>query len=340
MSEVTTETVLRSAVEWLVSALAGRMPLDRIHAGLASRLTARGDIGSLPTTGRRLAAFREHQPQVDEIEVLGVWEARATARTGTRVGELDVAVAPDPPHRIKSFQPRPAAPDAVEWTRVADRLRARDSARPDLPEHTAKRIHARLLAGVEADRIVGLTCGVSVHGTLVHSEYLGAADLASLTPLQPRSLFPVGSVTKTVTALGVLALAESGAVDPDAPLTRYLSRPDLIPAAAGDPRPTIGQLPVHRAGLPKDLAVPRAAPAAATSPEDAAPRTELAWAPGTRAEYSDVGYALLGRLIEAVSGRLDHTPRSGTPRPAAHPASAGPVGAGCGPRSRCPRPAP
>jgi CubicO group peptidase (beta-lactamase class C family) len=34
-----------------------------------------------------------------------------------------------------------------------------------------------------------------------------------------------------------------------------------------------------------------------------APRIELAWAPGTRVEYSNVGYALLGRLIETVSGQ-------------------------------------
>jgi hypothetical protein len=222
---MTSDTVLREAVEWLVTALTGRMPHDRIRAGLASRLTARGDVEALLTTNQRLAAFREHRPHVGEIKVLGVWAARATVRTGTRVWELDVAVEADPPHRIRSFRPRLAPPDAVEWTRVVDRLRACDDAQSDLPEHTARRVHDRLLAGVNADRIVGLTCGISVHGAVVHSEYLGAADLPSLTPLQPRSVFRVGSVTKTVTALGVLALARSGAIDLDAPLSRYLPGP-------------------------------------------------------------------------------------------------------------------
>ncbi|MEU1631161.1 hypothetical protein ABZ746_39185 [Streptomyces sp. NPDC020096] len=65
---MTSETVLRSTVEWLVTALTGRMPLDQIRAGLASRLTARGDIAALLTTNQRLAAFREYQPQVEEIQ--------------------------------------------------------------------------------------------------------------------------------------------------------------------------------------------------------------------------------------------------------------------------------
>ncbi|SEG49600.1 CubicO group peptidase, beta-lactamase class C family [Actinacidiphila yanglinensis] len=294
---------VRGAVEWVVAALSGAVTAPEEVAGrLSPRLAARGDLTGFLTANRRFAAFREHQAVIEGIETPGPWTARAAVRTGPLLWELDVAVEPEPPYLIRSFQPRPVPPDAVPWTRIAASLRTHDRVESALPAPAARRIHERLLHAVETHRIVGLAAAIGVGAETVHRETLGVADLQSRTPLDDKAVFRVGSVTKAVTALGVLRLAETGAVDPDGPIDAYVASPVLVPPAPGGRTPTVAELLLHRGGLPKDLAVSRAPLLAGTPLAQVAPRIDMAWPAGERPEYSNVGYAILGALIEAVSG--------------------------------------
>lgn len=294
---------LRGAVEWVVAALsAAGVTSSEVAERLAPRLAARGDLTEFFGANRRFAAFREHQAVIEGIETPGPWTARAAVRTGPLLWELDVAVEPDPPHRIRSFQPRPVAPDAVPWTRIAAGLRAYDRAESALPAPAAQRIHERLLHAVGAHRIVGMAAAVGVGPETVHRETLGVADLETRSPVDSAAVFRVGSVTKAVTALAVLRLAETGTVDPHSPIDAYVAGPVLVPPVPGGGTPTVAELLLHRGGLPKDLAVSRAPLLAGAPLAQVAPRIDMAWPSGGRPEYSNVGYEILGALIEVVLG--------------------------------------
>jgi D-alanyl-D-alanine carboxypeptidase len=131
------------------------------------------------------------------------------------------------------------------------------------------------------------------------------AGLAQRVPperVAPRTTFHCFSTTKPVTALAVLQLVAQGAVDLDAPLTNYL--PD-IPYRNGA---TVRQVLSHQAGLSNPSPLSWVHPDDEHAGFDASAfldrvlRTHpTCAAPGQRARYSNIGYLLLGRLIEVVA---------------------------------------
>jgi D-alanyl-D-alanine carboxypeptidase len=137
----------------------------------------------------------------------------------------------------------------------------------------------------------------------------GLATRVPEAPVTPRSTFHCFSTTKPVTALAVLQLVMEGRVSLDAPLTAYL--PDL-PYRNGA---TVRQVLSHQGGLPNPLPLSWVHGEAEHSSFDATaflegvlrehPRCTPA---GKRVRYSNIGFLLLGRLIEVVSGRkyTDH----------------------------------
>jgi len=120
-------------------------------------------------------------------------------------------------------------------------------------------------------------------------------------PVTHETLFDLASLTKVVaTAPAIHLLAERGAVDLTAPVSRYL--PGF--AARGKERITLAQLLTHASGLPPTLSTridpgrdrTRAVMAAICRLK---PRTR----PGTQTRYSDLGFILLGEIIRAATGR-------------------------------------
>jgi CubicO group peptidase (beta-lactamase class C family) len=115
--------------------------------------------------------------------------------------------------------------------------------------------------------------------------------LDSGDPVTGRSAFPLGSITKPITAMLVMALVEDGELDLDASLEEHLG-------AAHRDR-TVRQLLSHTAGLPatlreQDESLGRARWAARF---DGAP-----FPPGGQFSYSNAGYVLAGHLAEVITG--------------------------------------
>lgn len=143
-------------------------------------------------------------------------------------------------------------------------------------------------------------------------EAFGLADIASGRPMRKDSLFWIASMTKPITAMGVLMLVEEGKVGLDDPVEKYLGSfkgqqlatpTGLVPA----PRPvTVRDLLTHTSGLSPAM------PTTANQPNDTVPlaamailsgRTPLVSAPGAKWAYSNTGINTLGRIIEVVSGQ-------------------------------------
>ncbi|MBL8966109.1 MAG: beta-lactamase family protein, partial [Spirochaetaceae bacterium] len=128
----------------------------------------------------------------------------------------------------------------------------------------------------------------------------------------PGTLSFPGSVSKLFTASAVMLLVERGLVDLDAPLSRYL--PEFTVRAEGwSPESiTVRSLLTHSSGLPSDLfrgMVKEESPSGAYPPAPTAAELPALLAeeyaarpPFTAFAYSNLGYSLLGTLVERVSG--------------------------------------
>ena len=161
---------------------------------------------------------------------------------------------------------------------------------------------------------VGLAVGVVRDGHLYHFHGHGLADIVSGTPVTEDTVFRIGSITKTFTAIAVLQLCERGLVDLDAPAGDYLRGYRLVAAKPGHRPPTVRQLLTHTAGLPQLVYPTRVlrpvlgetVPYGQRVPaldEFYRGRLHLIAEPGTRHTYSNHGFAALGQIVEDVTGQ-------------------------------------
>ncbi|HEX9289097.1 MAG TPA: serine hydrolase domain-containing protein [Anaeromyxobacteraceae bacterium] len=161
---------------------------------------------------------------------------------------------------------------------------------------------APVLAALEAGRREGVAPGLSAvvlaKGAPAHASFHGAAQVVP----EPRALgagdlFDVASLTKVMATASLAALlAEAGALELDAPAARWLA------ALAGEKAPvTVRHLLAHAAGFPAWRPL-HAAARGRDSVVAAAAVTPLDAAPGTRAVYSDLGFIVLGAVLEAAAG--------------------------------------
>lgn len=132
----------------------------------------------------------------------------------------------------------------------------------------------------------------------------GTARIGQNRPLTATDHFRIGSQTKTFTAAVVLQLVDEGLVALDAPIGRYL--PGVVTGNYDGDVITVRQLLQHTSGLVRDVRD------AAANPDGTYALAELVrsamdeppqFAPGTGLGYSNVGYLVLGLLVERLTGR-------------------------------------
>ena len=142
-------------------------------------------------------------------------------------------------------------------------------------------------------------CGgvlVADKGHILLQEGYGMADPGSKRRQTAETVFSVGSVTKQFTAAAILKLEEEGLLQVTDPLKKFLKT-----APPDKQEITIHQLLTHTAGFPEVLGDDYDTVSASLF-LDQAMHAPLEYEPGTRYLYSNVGYSLLGILIERISG--------------------------------------
>jgi Beta-lactamase len=100
---------------------------------------------------------------------------------------------------------------------------------------------------------VGLALGVVRDGSTEFFYRHGVADIAAKTPVTEDTVFRIGSITKTFTAVAVMQLWEQGLVELGAPANDYLRAYRLVPAQASWRPATLRHLLTHTAGVPEWL---------------------------------------------------------------------------------------
>jgi CubicO group peptidase (beta-lactamase class C family) len=166
------------------------------------------------------------------------------------------------------------------------------------------------------DRVPALLSRYQVPGAslaLVHDGRLAWTGTYGITtrtdgqPMPPEAVYRVESISKSVTAWGVMRLVEAGRIDLDAPVQRYLPGGALSELGADAQCVTVRRLLSHHAGLPLGPIGPSVEYPPGSNPPslDAYLRREvrLVREPGSAFEYSNVGFNVLEQMIEAVTGR-------------------------------------
>lgn len=181
------------------------------------------------------------------------------------------------------------------------------------------RIRTGLQKFVDDGQIAGAVALVGKADKVLAVEAVGRRDIGSDAAMGPDALFRVMSLTKPITAVGVMMLVDDGKLELDDLVESHLpefrgqklyagfsgDRPVLVPA----PRPiTVRDLLTHTSGLPDapppgytdldkhpDFSLADAVKVIAGRP--------LSFPPGTKWSYSNAGMTTLGRIIEVVSGK-------------------------------------
>lgn len=172
------------------------------------------------------------------------------------------------------------------------------------------RIPIRMKSFVEQGAIAGAVTLVARHGQVVSLEAAGYQDLESKKPMRTDTIFDIRSMTKPITAIAIMILIEEGRLTLNDPIEKYLLEfKAATRKTQGSPNQvTIRQLLTHTSGFPfyrlpesQEIAIKRNLTLAdyVTFLSKQEPEFE----PGTQHRYSSGGFAILGRIIEVVSGR-------------------------------------
>lgn len=149
-------------------------------------------------------------------------------------------------------------------------------------------------------RIPGLQLAIVRNGEIVFTGAYGQSDLETAKPVTDRTVFGVNSISKAFTGVAAMQLVEAGKLDLDASVTQYL---EGLPASWE--AITVRQVLTHTSGLPEIIddntrLIDGASPDVAWTKVQELP---LRYAPGTQYAYNQTGYALMGKIIEKISGK-------------------------------------
>jgi D-alanyl-D-alanine carboxypeptidase len=178
-------------------------------------------------------------------------------------------VAQMAPAHAQSASPAPTIDDAIAAIRAYAPQALKDQGAPGMSVAITDRTHTIAIVTV------------------------GMADVATKTPVSADTRFPIGSISKSMTALALLQLHDRGLVDLNARVQRYL--PSWSIHSDGAPI-LVHQLLSHTGGVPDDYSLEQYGFALAALRD-----AHTLFPPGTAWSYSNDGFATVGAIVSAVS---------------------------------------
>jgi len=176
------------------------------------------------------------------------------------------------------------------------------SAQPQSPDTLSAKFDKMLSAQFKSDE-PGATVLVARKGRVVYTRAFGLANVELYVPMHVASVFKIGSITKQFTAVAILQLAEQRKLSLKDDITRFI--PDY---PMGGRKITIEHLLPHTSGIWSYTSMPDVVKRGAmdfTPAEmiDHFKNQPMRFDPGTKWEYSNSNYVLLGAIIEKISGK-------------------------------------
>lgn len=178
-----------------------------------------------------------------------------------------------------------------------------------LDDATVAKIETLVAEIMASGQVPGAAVGIVKDGELVYAKGFGITELGGDEPVTADSIFHMGSVAKTATAVAIMQLVEAGKIDLDAPLTEYL--PDFALADPDLGEVTIRRLLSHTAGMPDPIDWLAEYQDENLRSDDAAlddyvrslGDQSLTYQPGEDWAYSNTGFDILGDVVATVSGQ-------------------------------------
>jgi CubicO group peptidase (beta-lactamase class C family) len=158
---------------------------------------------------------------------------------------------------------------------------------------------------VTQNHVPGAAWGIVIDGDLAHTGTAGFREVTSKAPVDADTVFRIASMTKSFTAMSILKLRDEGKLSLDDPAERYVPElKGLTYPTSDSPRITIRHLLSHSEGFPEDN--PWGDRQLADTDEQMSQMLRggipFSNAPGVAYEYSNYGFAILGRIVAHVSG--------------------------------------
>lgn len=184
--------------------------------------------------------------------------------------------------------------------------------RPRLPQNpkTVEEIEEYLHQMVAKNQPPGISIAVVKNGKIFYQSAFGMADAPNQIPATSKTIYHWWSMTKIPTAIAILQLYDAKLLDIDDPVSKYLPFFEVSLDGNPAPPPTIRQVLRHSSGLPD----PMPAMIGWVHFEDELYNqtglleqhlpnyNRLNFEPDSKAQYSNLGYLVLGAIIESVSG--------------------------------------
>jgi CubicO group peptidase (beta-lactamase class C family) len=158
----------------------------------------------------------------------------------------------------------------------------------------------------KSSHVPGAAWGIVIDGELAHSGAAGVRDTKTNAPVDADTVFRIASMTKSFTAMAILKLRDDGKLSLDDPAERYVPElKELRYPTTDSPRITVRHLLSHSEGFPEDNPW---GDQQLSETEESLTRMLRAGIPfsnppGIAYEYSNYGFAILGRIVSRVSGR-------------------------------------
>ncbi len=171
------------------------------------------------------------------------------------------------------------------------------SAQPSAPDS----LSARWTGAMDALHVPGMLVLAVNRDGILRRDLLGNRDVERRLPIDPDTRFYIASCTKTFTACAIALLANDGKLDLDAPVRRYLPRFTLADPGYADTT-TVRDLMCHRPGL-VNRTITFGDAYTGQMTDERYYRLLAATKPRRSFTYSNLHYTLLGRVIEAATGR-------------------------------------
>lgn len=153
--------------------------------------------------------------------------------------------------------------------------------------------------------VAGVSVALSQHGKIVWEEGFGWADRERRIPATEHTLFSLASISKPITATGLMTLVQAGKIDLDKPVNDYLGSRGLTARVGNANDATVRRVANHSSGLPLHYHLFHSDETKRLPPMD---QTLLRYgnliaAPGERFEYSNLGYGVIDYLLTRSSGK-------------------------------------
>lgn len=165
-------------------------------------------------------------------------------------------------------------------------------------------VRASITAVITDSGVPSIAVAVAQRGRVLWAEGFGWADREARVPATEHTMYSLASISKPITATGLMVLAERGVIRLDAPANRYLGTGQVTGLAGSAESATIRRLADHTAGLPLHyMFYYDGAPDVVPSMDEAIRRYAVTvYPPGSSYEYSNLGFGVLDHIIERMSG--------------------------------------